>query len=54
MTVKELIAKLEALPPDLPIVFRHTREDAPDDYEAVDCFDEDGEAYIDIHSGSDE
>lgn len=54
MTVKELITELEALPPDLPIVFRHTRDDVPDDYETVDCFHHDGEAFIDIHGGDDE
>ena len=51
MTVRELISELEALPPDASIVFRHTRDDVPDDYETVDCFYHEGEAYIDIHSG---
>lgn len=54
MTVQELITELQALPPDLPIVFRHTRDDVPDDYETVDCFVDGEEAFIDIHSGSDE
>ncbi len=51
MTVQELITELEALPRDASIVFRHTRNDAPDDYETVDCHFDGGEAYIDIHSG---
>lgn len=38
MTVRELIAELEALPLDALVVFRHTRDDVPDDYETVDCF----------------
>lgn len=54
MTVSELISELEALPPDALIVFRHTRDDAPDDYETVDCFFHDGEAFIDIHSGEED
>lgn len=54
MTVRELITELEALPPDLPIVFRHTRDDVSDEYETVDCFHDDGEAFLDIHSGDDE
>ena len=54
MTVRELITKLEALPADAPIVFRHTREDAPDDYETVDCWYDDGEALIDIHGSDDD
>lgn len=51
MTVQELISELEALPKDAPIVFRHTKDDVPDDYETVDCFYDNGEAFIDIHSG---
>jgi len=54
MTVQELITELEALPPDAAIVFRHTRDDAPDDYETVDCHYHDGEAFLDIHSGEDD
>lgn len=54
MTVRELITELSALPPDALIVFRHTRDDVPDDYETVDCFYEGGEAFIDIHSGDDD
>lgn len=54
MRVIELISALQALPPDAPIVFRHTRDDAPDDYETVDCHYHDEEAFIDIHSGDDE
>jgi hypothetical protein len=54
MTVKELITKLEALPPDATIVFRHNRDDVPDEYETVDCYHDSGEAYIDIHSGADD
>jgi len=54
MTVSELIAELQALPSDASIVFRHTRDDAPDDYETVDCFYHEGEAFIDIHSADDE
>lgn len=54
MTVSELIKELEALPPDALIVFRHTRDDVPDDYETVDCFYEGGEAFVDIHSGDDD
>ncbi len=54
MTVQELITELQALPPDALIVFRHTRDDAPDDYETVDCWHWEGEAFIDIHSGEDD
>jgi hypothetical protein len=54
MTVRELITELESLPKDAQIVFRHNREDIPDYYETVDCFYEDGEAFLDIHSGEDD
>lgn len=54
MTVSELIKELEALPKDACVVFRHTRDDAPDCYETVDCHYEDGEAFVDIHSGEDD
>lgn len=54
MTVKELISELEALPPDKLVVFRHTRDDAPDDYETVDCHWDGDEAFIDIHGGEDD
>ena len=54
MTVAELITELQALPPDAMVVFRHTRDDVPDDYMTVDCFYEGGEAFIDIHSESDD
>lgn len=51
MTVAELIEELKAVPPDCQVVFRHTRNDVRDDYETVDVFHHDGEAFIDIHSG---
>ncbi len=55
MTVKELITELEALPPEALVVFRHHRDDVgSDDYETVDCFHWDGEAFIDIHAGDEE
>ena len=54
MTVKELIAELQALPPDALVVFRHTRDDVPADYETVDCWVDGDEAFIDIHSGADD
>lgn len=54
MTVEELIEELKALPPTAHVVFRHTRDDIPDDYETVDCFYDGGEAFIDIHSESDD
>lgn len=55
MTVEELIAELKALPPDKLVVFRHTRDDVPEDYETVDCHWDGDEAFIDIHSaGEDE
>jgi hypothetical protein len=54
MTVQELIEELKALPPDALVVFRHTRNDVPDDYETVDCYYDRGEAFIDIHSGDDD
>ena len=54
MTVRELISELQALPPDASIVFRHTRDDVPGDYETVDCFYDGSEAFIDIHSGDDD
>ncbi len=54
MTVEELIEELKALPPTALVVFRHTRDDVPDDYETVDCYYEGGEAFIDIHSCDDD
>lgn len=54
MTVAELIEELKAVPQDLPIVFRHDRNDVPDDYETVDVFYDRGEVFIDIHSGDEE
>lgn len=54
MTVRELITELEALPPDKLVVFRHRKDDAPDDYETVDCWWEDDEAFIDIHSADED
>lgn len=53
MTIRELIAELQVLSPDALVVFRHHKDDdrIPDDYETVDCFEEDGEAFIDIHGG---
>ena len=54
MTVAELIEELRAVPQDAFIVFRHTREDVPDDYETVDVFYDKGEVFIDIHSGEDD
>jgi hypothetical protein len=54
VTVRELISELEALPSDALVVFRHTRDDAPDDYETVDCWHDNGEAFIDIHSEDDD
>ena len=54
MTVRELISELQALPSDAHVVFRHTRDDVPADYETVDCFYDGGEAFIDIHSGADD
>lgn len=54
MTVRELITELEALPGDALVVFRHTRDDAPDEYETVDCHYWEGEAFVDIHSGADD
>ncbi len=54
MTVRELITELQALPPDDLVVFRHTRDDAPDDYETVDCHSWEGEAFIDIHSADED
>lgn len=49
MTVAELIEELKALPPTAYVVFRHTKDDVPDDYETVDCYYDKGEAFIDIH-----
>ncbi len=54
MTVRELISELEALPGDKIVVFRHTRDDAPDDYETVDCWWVGDEAFIDIHSADED
>lgn len=54
MTVRELITELEALPSDACIVFRHTRDDIPDEYQTVDCYYDRGEAFIDIHGGEDD
>lgn len=54
MTVRELITELEALSGDALVVFRPTRDDAPDDYETVDCHYWDGDAFIDIHSSDDD
>ncbi len=54
MTVRELIEELKAVPQDAYVVFRHTRDDVPDDYETVDVFYNRGEVFIDIHSGEDE
>lgn len=54
MTVRELISELEAIPGDKLVVFRHSKDDAPDDYETVDCWWDGDEAFIDIHSGDDE
>ena len=54
MTVRELISELEVLPGDKLVVFRHTRDDVPDDYETVDCHWDGDEAFIDIHSESDD
>ncbi len=54
MTVAQLIEELKALPPDATVVFRHTRDDIPDEYETVDCYYDAGEAYIDIHGGEDD
>ncbi len=54
MTVAELVAELLVLPQDKLVVFRHTRDDAPEDYETVDCWWDGDEAFIDIHSGDDE
>lgn len=54
MTVEELITELQALPQTAPVIFRHTRDDVPDDYETVDVFYDRGEAFIDIHSGEED
>ncbi len=50
MTVEELIEQLRVVPATATVVFRHTRDDIPDDYETVDVFYDKGEVYIDIHS----
>lgn len=54
MTVAELIAELQALPPTAHVVFRHNRDDVSDEYETVDCYYDKGEAFIDIHSGEED
>lgn len=54
MTVRELISELEALPPDKLVVFRHTRDDVPSDYETVDCWWDGDEAFVDIHTEDDD
>lgn len=54
MTVEELIAELRGLPPTAMLVFRHTRDDIPDDYDTVDVFYDSGEVFIDIHSEDDD
>lgn len=54
MTVEELIEELRALPPTALVVFRHTRDDVPDEYETVDCYYDGGEAFIDIHAPDDD
>ena len=54
MTVAELIEELKALPPDALVVFRHTRNDVPDDYTTVNCFYDKGEVFIDIPGEEDD
>lgn len=54
MTVEDLLEMLKPLPPQAQVVFRHDRDDLPDDYEAVDVFYDRGEVFIDIHSGDED